>query len=312
MENFIISMNAVLPLFLMMAVGFIIKTVGLFDDHTLKKMNKIVFSVFLPILMFNNIYTSDIAASFNGKLLAFSIVSVLIIFFAAFFIVKRLVKDNPSRGVVLQSQFRSNFILFAVPVLTYIFGEGNTGEADILIAIIVPFYNVLAVINFELFRGGKLNIKKTLLGIIKNPIIIGSALGIIMQLSHVHFPYFIEKTVSDLSKAATPVALVILGGFFSFKDTRKWFKLTIASTLSKLILIPLIFVPISVWLGFRDVALASLMIMYGAPVAVSSFTMAMEMDGNSELANQIVVFTSLISVFTIFVAIFILKTLGLI
>ncbi|MDR1117130.1 MAG: AEC family transporter [Oscillospiraceae bacterium] len=311
-DNLILSVNAVLPLFLMMALGFVIKQLKLFDDHTLRKMNRVAFNVFLPILMFQNIYTGDLAASFNPKLLIYAMATVLFIFFTSFFLVKRFVKDNPTRGVLVQSQFRSNFILFAVPALASIYGEGNIADAGIMIAIIVPAYNMLAVITFEIFRGEKIKLKKILQGIMKNPIIIGSVLGIVFQLLHIKLPFVLESTIADLSKTATPVALVILGGFFEFGVTKKWLKLTLAATLSKLLLIPAIFVPISIYLGFRGVPLAALLIMYGAPVAVSSFTTALEMEGNIELANQVTIFTSLFSVFTIFVGIFVLKSFSLI
>jgi len=285
---------------------------GLFDDHTLRKMNKIIFNVFFPMVMFSNIYSHDIMEAFNPKLLIFGIVTAFVIFFSAVGIVTRFVKDNPTRGVLIQAQFRSNFILFALPVLSYIYGETNVGEAYIMIAIIVPMYNALAVVTFEMYRSAKFSIKKILIGISTNPIIIGTIIALIVKFANFTLPYFLDRTVTDLSKVTTPMALVILGGFFDFSATKRWLKYSLLASLSKLVLIPAILVPVAMLFGFRGVSLATLFIMFGAPLAVSSFTMAIEMEGNGELACQIVVFSSLGAILTFFLWIFLLRTTALI
>lgn len=181
-----------------------------------------------------------------------------------------------------------------------------------MIAVIVPMFNVLSVIILEIFRGGKVNIKHMIKSVLTNPLIIASFIGLTMLILNINIPTFLHKTIGDISKIATPLSLIILGGSFSFSAIKGHIKPIIFGVCGKLILVPAIFLPISIFLGFRNVELASLMIMLSAPTAVSSFTMSQQMDSDSELAGQIVVFTSAFSIITVFLIIFILKQNNLI
>ena len=171
-------------------------------------------------------------------------------------------------------------------------------------------FNFLAVIVLEIFRGGKINFKKIIKGIITNPLIIASILGILMLILKIKIPLILEKTISDMSKIATPLALTVLGGSFKIEKINKNLKQLVIGIIGKLIIVPLIFIPIAIYLGFRNIELASVMIMLAAPVAVSSFTMAEQMEADGELAAQLVVFTSMLSIVTIFIYIFTMKQFG--
>ena len=221
-------------------------------------------------------------------------------------------KDNSKRGVIIQGIFRSNFVLFGIPVATSLAGEGNIGVTALLIGVVVPTFNVLAVVCLETFRGGKVNVKKVAHGIVTNPLIIGSFLGLSMLVIGIKLPTFLEVTIKDVSKIATPLSLILLGASFSFSNVKKYLKETIITVIGKLIIVPLVFLAISYAVGFRGISLLSLMIMFAAPTAVSSFQMAKQMDGDADLAGQIVVFTSAFSIVTVFAWIFVLKQLALI
>ena len=171
---------------------------------------------------------------------------------------------------------------------------------------------MLAVVCLETFRGGKVNVKKVTHGIVTNPLIIGSFLGLSMLVIGIKLPTFLEVTIKDVSKIATPLSLILLGASFSFSNVKKYLKETIITVIGKLIIVPLVFLAISYAVGFRGISLLSLMIMFAAPTAVSSFQMAKQMDGDADLAGQIVVFTSAFSIVTVFAWIFILKQLALI
>ena len=160
MENMIISFNVVVPLFLNILLGYILKIIKLWDEHTLKVMNKAVFKSFLPILLFYNVYNTDLKSGLNPKLMIFASSCVFIMFLLLCLLVPLFEKENKRRGVIIQGIFRSNFVLFGLPVAISLFGEENIGIPSILIATIVPTYNFLAVITLEIFRGGKINIKK--------------------------------------------------------------------------------------------------------------------------------------------------------
>ena len=211
MENFILSFNVVTPLFIIMSLGYYLKYIKLLDKQTLNVMNSVCFKVFLPILLFFNIYQSDVKSSFNINLITFSVSSIVILFIVLCFLIPKIEKDNKKRGVMIQGIFRSNFVIFGMPIATSIYGEGNIGTTALLIAVIVPLFNLLSVISLELFRDGEINLKKILKGIITNPLIIASAIGILFVTLNITLPKFIEKSVSDIAKIATPLSLILLG-----------------------------------------------------------------------------------------------------
>lgn len=310
MENLIIAFNVVSPLFLCIMLGYFLKRIHMLDGDTLKKMNKLCFKVFLPIYLFNSVYKTDLSAAFNAKLILYGIIALTIFFIVLMLVIPRIEKDNKKRGVMIQAIFRSNFALFGLPVATSLCGEANLGPTSLLLGITVPFFNVYAVIALETFRGGKPSIRKMIKGIVTNPLIISCVLGVIFYLLKIELPYAVDKTVVDLGRVATPLSLVVLGGEFVFSNIRKYTKQLPITVIGRLVISPLIFVTLGVLIGFRDEMLVPILIMFGAPTAVSSFTMAQQMDGDSELAGQIVVFTSAGAIFTIFVWIFVLKQFG--
>lgn len=312
MENLILSFNIIFPLFFTMALGYTLKLLKLYDDKTLKIMNNVVFKVFLPMLLFYNIYNTSLEDKIDWKLLGFAAIGVICVYLATTIIIIVIEKDNSRRGVMIQGIFRSNFVLFGIPVATSIYGDGQVGVVALLIAIVVPLFNILSVVILEIFRGGKINAKKILKGIITNPLIIASLLGILILILKIKFPEAIVKSISDVSKMATPLSLIILGGTFTFTKVKASLKETIICVIGKLIVVPCIMLPISIMLGYRNMDLVALMLIYASPTAVSSFTMAQKMDGDSDLAAQVVVFTSTFCILTVFAWIFVLKQLSFI
>ncbi|MGI6255191.1 MAG: AEC family transporter [Acutalibacter sp.] len=310
MDSLILSLEIVLPLFLLMAVGYIIKLTGLMNETSVKQVNKVIFKIFLPLLVFCNIYNTKLAESFNSHLLLYAVAGVLIQFVLSLCLAILLEKDNSRRGVMLQGMFRSNFVLFGIPISTALFGETAAGLASILIAVIIPMYNVLAVVSLEVFNGKKPNIGKILVGIITNPLIIGSVLGILFTVFQIPLPTPLYDTMEDLAGIATPLAFVVLGASFSFGDVGRYIKETLIVLSAKLLVFPALFLGIALLLGFQGAPLAVLLTVFGAPIAVSSFTMAQQMGGDDKLAGQLVVFSSIFSIGTMFLLIFILKELA--
>lgn len=307
MENLILSLNVVLPLFITISLGYFLKSLNMFDNNTLDTMNNITFKSFLPMLLFYNIYKTDLQGVFNLKLMIFSATCVIALYLILYLIVPLIEKDNKKRGALLQGLFRSNFVIFGLPITESLFGGEKVGVAALLIAVIVPLFNILSVIALETFRGGKPDFRKISIGIIKNPLIIASCLGILTLLLKIKIPTAIEKTISDVSKIATPLSLILLGASFKFDNIKKYLKQTTIAVVGKTILTPCIILPICIMFGYRGVELSTLMIIFAAPTAISSFTMAQQMDSDSDLAGQIVVFTSAFCVVTVFMWIFILK-----
>ena len=307
MENLILSLTVVVPLFITRSLGYFLKSLNMFDNNTLDTMNNITFKSFLPMLLFYNIYKTDLQGVFNLELMIFSATCVIALYLILYLIVPLIEKDNKKRGALLQGLFRSNFVIFGIPITESLFGSEKVGVAALLIAVIVPLFNILSVIALETFRGGKPDFRKISIGIIKNPLIIASCLGILTLLLKIKIPTAIEKTISDVSKIATPLSLILLGASFKFDNIKKYLKQTNIAVVGKTILTPCIILPICIMFGYRGVELTTLMIIFAAPTAISSFTMAQQMDSDSELAGQIVVFTSAFCVVTVFMWIFILK-----
>lgn len=241
MENLIVSVNVVLPLFLMMALGYFLKAVRLYDDHVLNKMNNLVFKVFLPILLFVDLYSTDLESVFNPTLVLFAGGSVLAAFFLSMAYVCLTEKSNKIRGALIQGIFRSNFIIFGIPIARSIYGDNAASSAAILISIVIPLFNILTVTEMEIFRGGKVKIRSILKGIATNPLILSCAAGFLFLFLRIPIPEIVYGTLTDLSRVATPLALIILGGSIKFSKTMGYFKQIVTGLLGKLVVVPAIF-----------------------------------------------------------------------
>ena len=312
MDNFILSANVVLPLFITMMAGYAMKRLKWVNDAFLKQWNRLSFQFFLPILLFMNIYqtSGNLSEIFNAKLLLFAVASILLCFLLLCFTIPKIEPEAKRRGVLVQGIFRSNFVIFGLPVTAALYGDIGLATTSIIIAVIVPLFNVLSVIILEYYRSGKADLKVVLKGIVTNPLIFGSVLGIVFLLAGIKLPYFIEKTLADTAKVATPQALVILGGSFHFSSIKHHWKSLLLGVGGRLLLVPMLFIPISIFFGFRNAELVTLISMFGAPTAVSSYTMAQQMGADDELAGHLVVFAALFSVFTMFLWIFLGKSWG--
>ena len=312
MENLIIAFNVVLPLMLCIMPGYFLNRRGMIGEALRKGMNSLCFKVFLPFYLFQSIYTTDVSASFNGTLMIFCCVAMTAWFALLMYLIPKVEKENPRRGVLIQAMFRSNFALFGLPMAESLCGAERMGPTSLLIGICVPLVNILAVITLESFRGGKPSIRKMLLGIAKNPLIIASVLGVVFNLLDIPLPSAVQKTITDLGRVATPLSLVALGASFTFASVAGYRMQLALGVSGKLVICPLIMVTLGVLLGLRAEMLVPVLIFFGAPTAVSSFPMAQQMDGDGELAASLVVFTSALSILTIFLWVFVLKTIGLI
>ena len=312
MNNVFLSVSVVFPLFFMMVVGYLLKRIGIFNEAFLKQLNSLCFKVFLPTLLFINIYTSDFSGLISPRLIIFAICCITAIFVILMVVIPIIEKDNKNRGVMIQGIFRSNFILFGLPIATALYGGENTGTTVILIAFVVPLFNLLSVVALGVFSNNKQGKTEILKQVFKNPLIISSLLAFLFIVTGIKIPLLFEETISDIAGVATPLALIVLGGSFNFGRVGKYKKLLSICVIGKLIFMPLVFMPISILFGFRGMELSALMAMFASPTAVSTFTMAQNAKSNDELASQVVVFNSIISIVTIFICITILKYLQLI
>ena len=312
MDCIILAFKVVFPILVYVTIGYVGKLLKLYDGNSIKVANDLVFKIFLPCLLFYNIYTTKVEEIFNISLIIYAVIFILLLFALLMTIVPRFIKDNSKCGVFIQGIFRSNFVLFGLPVTTSILGENNAGLTSIAIAFVVPLYNVLAVICLETFRNNKISLSGVLKGIAKNPLIISSVIGVIFLVLKIKMPDFIGNVVRDLSRVATPLALIGLGGSFTFSAVKGNVRKLTVLLLLKLVIVPVTAIAISAYVfGFEGAAIVTLISVFASPTAVSSFTMAQSMGGDSDLAAQTVVFTSIFSILTVFLIVAGTKYLGL-
>lgn len=314
MSSFFLALNVVLPLCLWMAVGYGTRRIFELDGSFISKANVVLFRIFLPLLLFKNMLDSDIASEFSSAipLVVFLIMAVVTTFAVLMLFVPRIVKEDARRGVIVQGIMRSNTALYGIPVALSVYGEGNIGVIVLLVAVCVSLFNIFSVSALEIFRGGQLKIGSLLLKIITNPLILGILAGIVFNLLGIVLPSFLSTAVSGFSGIATPFSFFLLGAGFSFAAAAKNRKTLIGVILSRLVVVPLIWVGVALLLGFRELSLLGVLVIAAPPTAVSSYTMASAMGADAQLANEIVVFTSVFSVISMFLWIFTLRSLGLI
>lgn len=310
MQNLIVSAQVVLPLFLMMMVGVGVRRFGLADETVLRRVDAIAFRIFLPILLFQNLYAVDLSQAFNPGLMGYTIACVLLTFGVSMIMIPRLERDGKKQASLVQAIIRSNFLIFGLAIAVSLYGEGRAASVALLGSVFVPLSNALAVFVLEYFRMGKVSWKQIAMSIIKNPLVIAAILGVAVLLFKIPLPVFFKKTVKDMSGVATPLCLLTLGGSLHASDIKENARQLGLGLFARMVLVPGIFLPLAAVLGFRGEALLALLVLFASPTAVSSYTMAQQMGADGKLAGQLVAFTTGASLITIFVFVFVFKELG--
>ena len=327
MESLVFSVSAVLPIILTVAVGYLIRRMNMIDDSVAKVINRLVFRVFLPVLIFLNIYKIESITNIDVKYIIYAAVAVIAIFMAGIPLVMVVTKSGGRRGPLLQSIFRSNYALIGLPLAESLFGSEGLACAALLSAVGIPLFNILAVISLSIFHDGgkKPSVKKIILDIIKNPLIDSIAIGLCVLVIRFAFakhgisfrlsdmtPIF--KALEYLADLATPLALLMLGAQFSFTAVSELRRELVFGVLTRSVAVPLLGLGIAyIFFGnvFSGAEFAALVAVFSTPVAVSSVPMAQEMGADTSLAGQLVVWTTPVSAITVFVATFLLKSAGI-
>lgn len=310
LENFRICLNAVLPLLFIMAAGYAAKRAGMLTREDVARFNNVAFRIFMPCLVFYSIYGSDLSESVRPALIIYAVCTVLAVFLVSVVFVLLTEKIPARRGVMIQGLYRGNYVVIGLPIAMALVGTESLGPVALLIAILVPIFNILAVITLEIFCGGCIRFWKTILSILENPLIIGTALGLAAKALGIVLPDFLYSAVKDVGSAATPLLLFLLGGFFQFGGMRDHRRNLTIIVIGRLVILPCIILFTARALGFRGAEFVALLGCFAAPTAIASFTMAQQMGGDAELAGDIVVLTSALSPAFIFGWAFLFKSLG--
>lgn len=312
MDSFIYSINATMPIFFIMLLGGFLRKKNIIDEHFANVANKLVFNITLPVMVFEDLANSDFKEHFDVKFVVYCMVVTFISISVIWFATEIFMKEEKSKGSFIQGAYRSSAAILGMAFIKNVYND--TGMAPLMIIASVPLYNIFAVIILS-FKGGesdgKPDYKKTLLDIIKNPIIIGILLGIIASLLEIEFPVIANKTISMIGSITTPLALICIGATFKGSAAIRKIKPTIIATSIKLVILPGIFLPVAVALGFRTQELMAIVIMLGSPTTVSSYIMAKNMKNDEVLASSIIVLTTLLSSVSLTAIIFILRSFNL-
>ena len=316
-ENLIFSLNATMPVFLMMVLGYLLhRKTPLLNDQFAGYLNTFVFKLALPVQLFKSLSQEDFHAVWDGAMVLFcfavSLASILILLGLSVFL-----RDRSLRAEFVQAGYRGSQALLGLALLQNIYGSSANGGPLALVLIgAVPLYNVAAVLLLTLLApGGHLDRKtvgKALRGIVTNPIILGIAAGLLWSLLRLPQPLIFQRTVSSLAATATPLGLLSLGASINMKKAAGCWKPTLIASLFKLVFFVVLFLPLAVKLGYRGETLAAILIMLGSPATVSGFSMARSMGHEGVLSASAVMLTTVCCAFTFTVWLYLLKTLALI
>lgn len=315
MENLMFSLEATIPVFLVIVLGYALRRIGMLNDEFIRIANKFNFEVTLPVLLFRDIYTADITSVWDPVYVLYCALVTTVSFFLIWFLAKRFLKDQFMTGAFAQGAFRSSAAVLGIAFIQNMYG--SSGMAPLMIVGAVPLYNIFAVVALTLGsreagkESGMERIRITCKNILTNPIILGIVVGLVFSLLKIPVHSIFSKTINSVASMATPLALVTIGAAFEGRKALKKVVPTLWASGYKLVFQAAIFLPLAIWLGFRDEKLIAILIMLAAPTTPSCYIMAKNMHNDDVLTSSIIVTTTLLSAFTLTAWIYLLKSAGL-
>ena len=319
MNALIFSLNATIPVFLVILLGGLLQRIGLFPRSICSAIDKYVFRIALPFMLFQDISSMDLQTDADPAFALFCALGTCVMFLGTWGMTVLLCRDKKIRGAFVQASARGSAAILGIAFVNNIYG--NSGYAPFMIMCAVPLFNIFSVIILtiharesteETAKSQGLLLKKTLRGIITNPIILGILAGVPFALLHLELPQILLSAVSSVGKTATPMALLSIGAAFEGKKALTKIRPTILASAMKLCILPALFLPVAIWSGFRGSELVAVLVMTGSPTTISCYIMAKNMGNDAELTASIVVATSLISSLTLTLWIFLLRSLWMI
>ncbi len=315
MEELIFSLNATVPVFLVMIVGYLAKQIKMVDDHFVKVLNTVNFKITLPALVFRDIATSNFYQVWDMKYVVFCFLATLCSILLIGLGCKFFYRDKSQSGELIQAAYRSSAAVLGIAFIQNIYG--TSGMAPLMIIGTVPLYNVAAVVLLTFTspdreKDAGAAIKKSVIGVLTNPIILGIFLGMVVSVLQISMPPILSKTVNNFAVVASPLALFGLGAGFEGRKALKEMKPTMVASLIKLVILPAIFLPIAIYLGFTTEKLVAVLIMLGAPTTASCYVMARSMGHKGVLTSSVVVATTFLCSITLTAWLYLLRVMGLV
>ena len=318
LENFIFSANAVLPIFLVIAFGYVLRRKNFLTPVAVAEMNRIVFVFALPFLLFRNTYQADFNTLFDPRFIVWILVSTLANFSLIWIFAEIYLRKNSDLiGAFVQASFRANYAIVGIPLVANIMGENDTGLASLAAAFVVTSFNILSVIvlTAKNEQSGKLNLKlvvNMLVSVCKNPSIIAITCGIVFNLINLPIPYILWTGVNYMAILCTPMALIAAGASIKVAEMMVHIRPAIVASALKIAVMPTIFVTISVLLGFRGEPLAVIFAVFANPTAIMSYVMADRMNGNTAVTSAIILITTVFSSIALTIGVYLLRMFELV
>lgn len=313
LDSLLVASNAVIPFLFYLMSGYGARRCGIVDDPFLSRITGLVFRFFFPFTMFYSIYNTNPGTAPSFTLICFCFFGILALQALLIAVVPRCIARQNRRGVFIQAVYRSNLVLFGIPLTQTIYGMEKAAVAAMLIAVMVPLFNVTAIIILEMFHGEERStLKALLIKISQNPLLHGCAVGLLFLLLGIRVPECLLKPVSSFANLTTPLALFALGGTLRFDAIARNRRILIAGLSIKLLFSPLFFLIIGYLIGLRGIELFLVLAVFATPIASSSYPMAASMGGDGELAGQYVFLSTVLCVPTLFMFIFCMRQMGLI
>lgn len=316
-ENLLYCVNTVVPIFILVFLGQLFVRIKLLDSAFFDKAEKFVFKVALPCSLFLSVHNADAGSAFDPKLMIFCAVFCLFNALIPAVIVPLFIKDNPRRGAFIQGAYRSNFAILGIPLVKRMFPTTGEAVAASVVPVSIPAFNIIAVILLTVFSPEEKKasigetVKRSLIGVIKNPLIISVLLGMPFMLTGFRLPDIPYTGVKYMADLCTPMALMCLGASIRFDRFKGRIGLAALAAFLKIAVSPALAITAAALLGMRGAQLGTVLVMFGGPMAVSGYIMAKNMKSDHELAGQILLLSTLFCILTIFIAIYILKSLSL-
>ncbi len=312
MTNFWLAFGAVFPMFCYMALGKLISWLKFMKYEDFRQLNQVIFEFFIPCMLFSSIYNSDFRSAANPRLIAEVVAVVLIVYVTLWLVVPHFIKEKRNASVVIQAWYRSNFVLFGMLLGGNIYPDRDLGIVASMAAFVVPLFNILAVILFEAFRGGKVSPGTIIKKICQNKLVIAGMLGVFFAATGIRLPELLSDVIADIGNVSLLMALVCIGGMLSFGSVMHDWPLLAWALSGRLLVVPLIAVPLFVALGCRDVELVAILAAFASPCAVAGVPMAYAMGANGDLAGEVQAVSSVACLFTMLIFIWVLRSFGFI
>ena len=314
LNNLVFSINAVAPIFLVLFLGYTLKRFEFLSNGFVTGGNKVVFYLALPATLFRSVYMAEIGELLDLRFAAFAVGASMLAFFGIWLISALFIKEKPIRGAFVQGAFRGNFAFLGMPLLINLAGDAGAARAALIMAFVLPLYNICSVLVLSVCSDSdtKMGFKATVLTIAKNPFIIAIVLALALQLVNFRMPYVLAQGLGHIANMATPLALICLGAGMRFLGFDAKFKYALVASLVKVVIIPIIFVTLAYWFGFRGYDMAAFVILGGIPSAIIGYAMAVQMGSDGYIASTIVVMSTFFSAFTLTIFIYVLRALGVI